>query len=183
MVILDNFFVYFEGVHWNYKLLCFVTSFAMVVLGINAYFLTKIKKPSGILEDRVNHVAKLDFYLFFACGIFIYAFPDHFCIGLSLSNESYRSLARAVGANVIAASFQSFFVSDFIFVNDKRTFMLSRLIGNQVELVVIFVGYYCLHALSKAPGLCWFVSLNVVYSLLVFYGFTTSNSNQKAKAN
>lgn len=183
MVILDNFFVYFEGVHWNYKLLCFVTSFAMVVLGINAYFLTKIKKPSGILEDRVNHVAKLDFYLFFACGIFIYAFPDHFCIGLSSSNESYRSLARAVGANVIAASFQSFFVSDFIFVNDKRTFMLSRLIGNQVELVVIFVGYYCLHALSKAPGLCWFVSLNVVYSLLVFYGFTTSNSNQKAKAN
>lgn len=184
LTIIDNIIVYFEGVHWNYKILCFVTSFAFVNLFINAYFLSRSIKPNGVLEDHANQIAKLDFFLLFACGIFIYAFPDHFCIGLRVSNESYRSMARSIGAIVTSAAFQSFFVSDFIFVSDKKTFLLVRLIGNFLELVVILSGHYWFNVLSIMPSFCWFVSLNLVYTALILYGYlVTPTGEQKEKTN
>jgi hypothetical protein len=177
LAIVDQLYVYSEGVHWNYKLLCFSTSSNIVYLLISAYFLLNSRKPSGILEDRVNHVAKLEFYMLLICGIWMFAYPDQFCMGLRGSNESYRSMARGCGAMIIAASFQSFFVSDFIFLSDKQTFMLARLIGNMLELVVILAGTYYFKVLSSWPGLCWFASFNLAYSVFLLYGYLISSSS------
>lgn len=177
MVIFDTVFVYFEGTHWNYKLLCFVTSFAMTVLFINGYFLSITKKPNGTSSCFVNNLVNFEFFQFLIIGVFIYAFPDQFCFGLSEPNESYRSLTRAVGANVLAASFQAFFVSDFVSNQDKRSFFLSRFIVNQVELVLIII------CLFESNILIWYIIINVVYTLFTYYAYITIPSEEKTKSN
>ncbi len=154
------------------------TGFQVIHLGVSAYFLMIEPKTSGNVEQKVNQIAKVEFFLLFSCGIFMYSFPDQYCFGLLESDNSYRSIARGSAAMVISASFQSLYVSEFKYSSDKKTFMLSRLFSNLAELVVIFIGYYCLHALNMT-GVYVFLACNFAYSLLVLYGYLITPENEK----
>jgi hypothetical protein len=177
LVILDSFFVYFEGNHWNYRIICFLSAFAMTVLIINTYFLTKIKKPNSTSSQTLTNYVNFEFFGFLLFGIFMYAFPDTFCVGLGSSNESYRSLTRAVGANVIAASFQTFFVSSFALNDDKRSYFLSRLIVNQAELIVVICGIFV------SNSFYCFLLVNLPFDLMLFYALAILPLEEKSKTN
>ena len=180
MIIIDNAIVYTESVHWNYRLMYFSAAFSLVILVINAYFLFIEPKPTGNLANQVNQLAKLDFFILFATGIFMYAFPDNYCFGLQASDNSYRSIARANGAMVTAAAFHSLYVSEFFYSNDKKNLMLSRLFGNLIELFVVFIGYYFLNALNL-EGAYIFVACNMGYSMLILYAYLITPENEKSK--
>ncbi len=182
MVIIDNFIVYMEDEHWNYRLIYFSSVFALVVLLINAYFLLTEHKITGNLEHRVNQIAKLEFFLLFASGIFMYAFPDSFFLSLKNSNNSYRSIARGCAAMVIAASFQALFVSEFCFSSDKKIYMKSRLFGHIFEPMAIFIGYYILRPLQvDGEYVLVHVLSNLSYGLLFLYGFLITPTNDMSK--
>ena len=173
LIIVDTLYAYNEDIHWNSKLLCTVTSAAISHLVINAYFLHKCRKPSGIMEDTVNQVAKLDFYLLALSSFVMYAFPDKFTVGLLGSNSSYRSLARFGGAVIFSLAFESFFVAEFIYVSDKKKFMLSRLLGSLLELGIILLGFFYFKVLDTS-GLGFLVPLNIFYDIVCLYGFCVS---------
>lgn len=153
---------YNEGIHWNYKVnkindkikdyhrptqnisnktkisfkyLCFVTSQSLAHLAISVYFLSRTPKPSGQnpFKDLANSIGKLDFYICFVSGAYVYAFPDRVNLALAgataaVTNESYRSLTRSCGALILAISLQSFCMSEFKFIRDKKSFFLARLL-------------------------------------------------------
>lgn len=173
--IFDNIYVYFEGAHWNYKILCFGTSLAVTNLFINAYYLLtqESSKPTGVLVDkaniRANLMAKVDFYLLLAFGIIAYAFPDSICMGLTASNESYRSIVRAIASMLVGASLQSLFVPEFKFLSDKKEFFKCRFIGQLLELPVILAGRYWYNALST-EGTLFFGSCAL--GGIISYGLT-----------
>ena len=101
---------------------------------INAYFLSKTPKPSGQnpFVDFANSIGKLDFYILFVYGIYLYAFPDNFNQGLAenvkgyVANDSYRSLTRTFGAFVVSNSIESFCLSEFKFIRAKKRLLFAR---------------------------------------------------------
>lgn len=117
----------------NYKILGLVGLFAATNVLINAYFICVGKKPWGRhpYEDRVNHVAKIEAYFLLTIGLVMLAFPDRsMVVYLNNSNESYRSLFRSCGALVLSLAFESYCMSEYIYLKDKKQFMLSRLSVN-----------------------------------------------------
>ena len=177
MIIVDTLYARKETDYWNYKLICLVTSFAIFNLLINAYYLAKCRQPSGIMNDPVNQIAKFDFYLLLLSSIVMYAFPDQFTVGLVGSNSSYRSLARFGGAVIFSLGFESFFVAEFVYLIDKRKFMLSRLLGSLLELVFITLGYAYFRVLGS-DGVGFLVPLNIFYDFVCLYGFCITKESR-----
>lgn len=130
MIIIENYYSYTEGIHWTYKLLCFSTSYCIFQLIISIYFLAVTKKPRGFdhFQDPVNHIAKVECYMLLSAGLIMFAFPEQAMIGLTGVNESHKSLCRTCGAILFSLSFESFCLSEFVWIKDKKTFMLSRLV-------------------------------------------------------
>lgn len=187
LLICENIVSYAEGVHWNYKLLCLVTSFAIANLIVSGYFLIVTKKPSGQnpFRDGVNSIAKVEFYLLLVSGLVMYAFPDKSASRLGAidePNESNRCLTRFVGAFTISFSIESFCVSEFIYLKDKKNFMLSRLYGSLMELTLFLSGYYYFHIYSFEV-LTQMLVLNTIYNVCVFYGYIITPQEPHQKVN
>lgn len=112
-------------------MLCTSTSLAISSVVINAYFLARTPKPSGQnpFLDVANSIGKLDFYIAFVSGVYMYAFPDRFNASLGLiSNPTHHSLTRSFGAIIIGSSIASFCMSEFKFIRDKKRFLFARLL-------------------------------------------------------
>ena len=125
------------------KYLCFVTSQALIHLAISVYFLSRTPKPSGQnpFKDLANSIGKLDFYIWFVSGVYVYAFPDRInasLAGAGVLNESFRSLTRSCGALMLATSLHSFCMSEYKFIRDKKAFLLSRLLVSSSKTTKIF---------------------------------------------
>ena len=108
---------------------CLFTSYYVTSFLINAYYLHQTKKPWGRhpYDDKINYIARLDTYFFLITGIVMYAFPERCMKELKDSpNESYKSLFRASGAILLSLSLQSYSLAEFLFLRDKKNFMLSR---------------------------------------------------------
>ena len=143
LIIVDNVFSYTDSIHWNYKLLCSATSFYAVCLLINAYYLSKISKTkSGFGQDPVNCVAKLEAYMLLGAGLLMYSSPHKAMIGLTNINDVHRDLCRTCGILLFSLCFESFFLTDFVMINDKKQFMLSRLIVSWKKNWKIFFGLF-----------------------------------------
>ena len=172
-------FVYFDGTQWNYKVLFLVTLFSIAGLVINGYFTTKVEQPKPSPKNFLYHYAKFEFWSFLIFGIVAYSFPDLLCFGLSNPNESHRSLARTVSANILSNSFQAYYVSDFRYNNDKRSFYLSRFIVNQIELA------FMIFCFLTSPLSKWFLLVNIPYSLWLLYGYliVPSDNEDESKSN
>jgi hypothetical protein len=180
VINIDNIYVYYEGNHWNYRLIGAGVLFQITLIFINFHFLTKIPIPNGNLKERVNIIARLDFILLFSIGIFVFAFPDLVCLGLNEINESHRSITRGIGALIVSTSFQSLFVSEFKYTKDKKTFMLYRLITNLIKMTIVVVRNYFLQAFSQI-GMWLYVLATSSYCLLVFYGYKATSLDNKSK--
>ncbi len=173
LLIVDSLFVYFDGTHWNYRVLFLVTIFSVAGLVVNAYFITQTEQPEPSSKDFLNHFVKFEFWSFLIFGIVAYSFPDLLCFGLSNPNEGHRSLARTVAANVLSNSFQVYYVSDYKFNNDKRSYFLSRFIVNQIELA------FMIFCFLTSPLSKMFLIVNIPYSLWLFYGYLIVPSDQE----
>lgn len=175
LIIADNLVSYSEGKHFNYKLLCLFTSFAIFQLLINIYFLIVTKKPSGQnpFRDCANSICKLEFYLLLTIGLVMYSFPDRVSSILGAPkgpNESYRCLTRVTAALIVSVSIESFCMSEFIFLKDKKNYMLSRVLGGLSRLALFIAGHYYFHLYSIQVMTVLLVA-NTVYNLLMFYGY------------
>lgn len=179
LVILDNVIVVqseSSGLHWNHKLLCTVTSFSIAILVCVVWFLSRegvVVKPRGILEDRANTYAKIDFLVMIFVGIFLYAFPEVMSrtnvARVGTWNESKASLVRLWGAFTIGTAFESFFVSEFIYLKDKRSFLLSRFYLILAEIcVAVCIGFYSLQVHSIKTIGDVIVSLGLVSMALLY---------------
>jgi hypothetical protein len=120
--------------------------FAIANLIVSGYFLIVSKKPSGQnpFRDGVNSIAKLEFYLLLISGLVMYSFPDRSAArlgALGYPNESYRCLTRYVGAFTVSFSIESFCLSDFIFLKDKKNFMLSRFYVSVVAFLKSLISF------------------------------------------
>lgn len=181
LIIADNIVSYAEGIHWNYKLFCLFTSIYITDLLINACFLCNTKKPWARhpYHDRVNYIARIDTYIFLIAGIIMYAFPDGAMRDLNKSNESYRSLCRACGAILLSLSCESYCMSEFMFIRDKKNFMFSRLTGSAFKTLLLFYAYYWLSLFSFETFMI-FLTLNASYNLLVLYGYLITPKSPNA---
>ncbi len=185
LILFENVYSYQTSFHWDYRLLCSSGSFALFNLLISAYFYLNSKRPRNTnqFNDKVNNVAKLESFMVLTAGLVMFAFPDFAMIGLKGSNESYRSLCRTCGILLFSFSFESFSVADFIYLKDKKTFMLTRLIGSLLELAVVFSGYYCFKVVPLVPAAVIYVAINMSYNLLVFYGYVITVVQKPANLN
>lgn len=186
LILIENVYTYKSSFHWNYKLLCSSGSFALFSLLISGYFYVSTKKPrsSNRFADRVNSIAKLESFMVLTAGLTMFAFPDLAMVGLKGPNETYRSLCRTCGILLFSFSFESFAIADFIYLKDKKTFMLTRLIGSVLELAVILAGHYYFKVFPLVPEAAILIAVNMAYNFLVFYGhFVTVVVVQKPPVN
>ena len=139
--MIDNIFSYNEGIHWNYKVLCLSASYFAFTAMISAFYLSKIERPRGSnpFQDLANNLAKLEHVFLLAVGLSIYAFPDSFVNGLTIPNESYRSLVRVSGAFIFSFGYESFCMKEFIYLRDKKKFMQSRILVSDFHIYFGFV--------------------------------------------
>lgn len=188
LIVIEDILVYDGGssVHWNYKYLCLKTSMVLTSVLINAYFLSKTPKPSGQnpFVDFANSIGKLDFYILFVYGIYLYAFPDNFNQGLAenvkgyVANDSYRSLTRTFGAFVVSNSIESFCLSEFKFIRDKKRLLFARFLAALVEFGAFYAGHAFFHIYSFETMRIW-LAINVVYNLIIFFGFIMTPREHK----
>lgn len=173
LILVENIYSYKSSFHWNYKLLCSSGSFALFSMLISVYFYLTTKRPrsSNQFADRVNNIAKLESFIVLIAGLVMFAFPDLAMLGLKNSNETYRSLCRTSGILLFSFSFESFSISDFVYLKDKKTFMLTRLIGSLIELGVILAGQYYFKVFKMMPETALLISINMTYNLIVLYGY------------
>lgn len=100
VTIIDNLYVYSLSTHWNYrveiynyfwqnlrfnwfKILIVSVSFCVLEVVVNFYYIfttKQPKRPSSCEIETVDHVARLDAFLFALSGIFIFSFPDLFMV-------------------------------------------------------------------------------------------------------
>ena len=99
---------------------------------ISGYMFTVTAKArcSSPFHDLVNHVAKLESLLLIVVGLVLYAYPDVILVklGLATQDAAHTMLIRMCGAILFSMSFESQNVSEFIYLKDKKTFMLSRIL-------------------------------------------------------
>ncbi len=144
-----------------------VTIFSIIGVISNAIFFSESKQPQPQFQsnDIVNYFAKFEFWAFLIYGIIAFSFPDLMCFGLETLNEGHRSLARTVAANVLANAFQVFYLSDFKSNDDKRSYYLSRLIVNQIELLFMITCFL------SSPLSKWYLIVNIPYSIWLYLGY------------
>lgn len=108
--------------------MCLSGVFTLTCLLANLYFLQKTSKPWGRhpFQDKVNQIAKIETYILLLSGIIMYSFPDFAILNLEQTNESYQSICRSCGALMASMAFESFCMSEFSFLKDKKMFMASR---------------------------------------------------------
>ncbi|CAF0956734.1 unnamed protein product [Brachionus calyciflorus] len=172
LIIFDQIISYNEGLRWNYKVFCLLTPIFITTLAINVYFLLKTNKPWGRhpYTDTVNCIARIDTFVFLITGIIMYAFPKLSMRDLVIPNESYTSLCRASGAILLSLSLESYCLSEFLFLRDKKQFMLARLVGGLLKTLVINYGFIWLSIFSVQTFLMFF-TICTSYNLIVLYGY------------
>lgn len=185
LIMVENLFWYKDSTHWNYKLLCQSVSFSFFLILINAYFLTKCKKPRGFDnfdQDKANYIAKIESFMILTVGLIMFSSPEKAMIGISGLNHVHKSLCRLCGIWLLTRSFESFCVSDYVYSSDKKNFMLSRLLGSLFEMIVVLLGFYYYKSFGQV-AFCIYMTINMSYNSLVLYGYLVTPKDFHAKKN
>ena len=107
---------------------------------------------------------------------------------------------------LFSVSFESFCLSEFLHLDDKKRFMLGRLVvslstwkkliidslskiicikpqqGSLLELAVILLGYFYYNLFTAYPALAIYLFINMSYNVLVVFGyFVTPNNRTKGE--
>jgi len=102
-----------------------------------------------------------------------YTFPQLVLLGSA--GKSHVLFARIAGMFLFTMGLQAHGVADFMYLADKKTFILSRLIGGLLILQAMVVGYvyYTSHIVS-VERLAMIVGGFLTYSAVMLYGYTTA---------
>ncbi len=112
----------------SYTLLCTEGSLCLTSLLVNAYFYFSSYTPRGhsTFVDTINNYTKLECLKGFVYGLIFFGLPNLVVLGSATSSHIF--LARMIGATMFCLGFQAHGVADFMYLKDKKTFILSRLI-------------------------------------------------------
>lgn len=148
----------------GYKILCTSGSFYLINVLINTYFYFTTYTPRGhsTFVDQINNYTKLECLKGFVYGLMFFGLPNLVILGSA--TDSHRFLARFIGATMFCLGFQAHGVADFMYLKDKKTFILSRLIGGFFTIQAIFVGFYFYKTVTTA---------RIVYMIVGYVAYTT----------
>lgn len=164
--------------------MCLFTGYHIVSLMINFYFLRMTQKPWARhpYSDKVDFIARIDSYIYMIMGVLMYAFPDKVMLDLTDEmNEIYTALGRSCAALILSFSLQSYGLSEFLFLGDKKNFMKARMVGSLIKTIVIIHASLYWKIFSLKSFLILFV-LNAGYNLLVAYGYFITPKEPKEKS-
>lgn len=158
------------------------TGYHIVNLLINLYFLRIEDKAWARhpYSDRVDVIARIDSLLYFIAGVLVYAFPEKVMLDLSEKNETYTALCRSCAALILSLGFESYCLSEFLFLGDKKNFMQARVLGSLAKAFVIVHASLYWNIFSLKSFLLFFIA-NAVYTLVVVYGYTVTPNHPKQK--
>lgn len=133
-------------------------------------------------SDKVDFIARIDSFIYMIVGVLVYAFPDKVMLDLTDEmNEIYTALCRSCAALILSYSLQSYSLSEFLFIGDKKNFMKARMIGSLVKALVIIHASLYWKFFSLKSFLILFI-LNAGYNLLVVYGYYITPKEPKEKS-
>ena len=92
-------------------------------------------------------------------------------------------MCRTIGALIFSLSYETYSLSGFIYIRDKKSLMLSRVLGALGLLGAILLGHYQFKAFAALPALAVLASVVGVYFLLVAYGYLITGNKVAAKNN
>lgn len=182
-IIIENVFWWTDSIHWTYKLLCTSASYSGVCALICIYFIANCKRTRGFDhfdQDKANYIAKIESFMIFTAGLVMYASPQKAMIGLSNPNHVHLSLCRLCGILLFTRSFESFCVSDYVWIRDKKNFMASRLIGSLGEMAIVLLGFYQYKVIGQT-AFCVYMTVNMGYNSLVLYGYLVTPAEIRVK--
>ncbi len=121
----------------GYKILCTLGSYYLTSLLINAYFYFNAYTPlnHSTFKDTINNYTKLECLKGFVYGLIFFGLPN--LVILESPKVTHTFLARMIGSTIFCLGFQAYGVADFMYLNDKKKFILSRLIVSKHQLFFI----------------------------------------------
>lgn len=173
MVLMVHCHTYTFDKDWNYKILYRFGSHAFTCLLISGYFYIGECRPRNhsTFNDTINYYTKLECLKGLFYGLAFFGLPNLVLMGTG--NESHRMLCQLIGACLVSMSFQAYGVSDFMYLKDKKTFILSRLISGVITLQSILVGFYYYKAVTQYRIVMVIASYSV-YSAVLFVGYCSA---------
>jgi len=154
---------------WNYKILCSFGGFHLSQCLTSLYFFSKQKpRTNQTFADCINCYTKIESFKNLIYGLVFLALPN--LVLLSSATDSHRVMARGCGVWMLMLGLEAMSVSDFMYLSDKKTFILSRLMGCVFTLQALLVGFYYYKSVS-ANRIAFVVGGNMAYSILLAMGY------------
>lgn len=163
----------------GYKCLCTAGSFFATCTLINGYFYFTTNKPrnNSTFNDTINNYTKLECLKGFTYGLVFFGLPN--LVVLGTANDSHRMIARMIGATMFCLGFQAYGVAEFMYLKDKKTFILSRLIGGFITIQAIFVGFYFYKTVTTTR-IVYMLAGYVAYTGVLAVGYASAKINPPA---
>lgn len=160
---------------WNYRVLCTYGAVNLVGFFVNGYYyITTCKaRTHSTFNDTINYFARFESIKGFIYGLMFFSMPQ--LVLLSTAGKSHVIFARIIGMFMVQMALQAHGVSDFMYLADKKTFILSRLIGGFLTMQALVIGYvYYSSSIVSTERLAMMLAGFLVYSCGMFYGYTTA---------
>ena len=175
MGFLVNVHTYRFDSEWTYHAFCTYGSVNLVGFLVHGYyyFTTSKARTHSTFNDTINYFARFESIKGLVYGLMFYTFPQLVLLGSA--GKSHVLFARIAGMFLFTMGLQAHGVADFMYLADKKTFILSRLIGGLLILQAMVVGYvyYTSHIVS-VERLAMIVGGFLTYSAVMLYGYTTA---------
>lgn len=173
MMFVVTYDAYKNGSNYNYKIMCFNGGAFLTVTLVNGYFyLTSTKQRNNMtFNDPINVYCKIESLKSIFYGLMFFGFPH--LILASTATDSHRVVVRYIGGLLFTMGLQGHSVPDFMYLADKKTFILTRLIGGFITFQALLVGFYFYKAVTMAR-LAYVVGGYAVYSSVLAYGYCSA---------
>jgi hypothetical protein len=164
---------------WNYKLLCTFGSACIFKALINGYFYLQNCKPRthSTFNDCINFYVRVETFKSFVYGLVFFALPELVVYSAKqvsatnlAANETHKALYRYIGIAMFSMGLQAQGVTEFMYLKDKKTFILSRLIHGLITMQAVLVGYYYYNSVSIGRVLM-FIASYVMYNAFLAVGY------------
>lgn len=169
MVVVNTY--KFES-EWSYRLLCTYGASHIAGFLCHGYYYVKNSKPRShsTFNDTINYFSKLESFKGLIYGLMFFAFPN---LVLSHGTNSHKLLARVIGSILFSMGLQAHGVADFMYLADKKSFILSRLISGFLMLQALLVGFY-FYQTASVVRMTMVVGGFLTYSAILAIGYCSA---------
>lgn len=178
MRVMIIFHTYKFEKEWNYRILCTFGSANIALFITSCYLYVKNFKTRAhsTFNDTINYFAKLEALKHLLYGLLFFALPE--LVVLSKGGNTHKMLCRVIGTIMFSIGIQAHGVSDFMYLNDKKKFILSRLIGGFITLQALLVGFYYYNEVPIAR-VAMVVGGYVIYSSVLLIGYRSAKVKEE----